>query len=146
MPLFSVPLAFLAKWPGPPSLWGPGHFCFSLQVGRGLHRGLHRYWPSGAYSGVLRPMNPSLWWCLASRIANALFQGSNAFQHIPEPKVPEVGVEPTHGCPYWILSPARLPFRHSGIPPTEVDRTSILLTALPLGKTPPNTIYNVNGA
>ncbi len=29
-------------------------------------------------------------------------------------KVPEVGLEPTHGCPYWILSPARLPFRHSG--------------------------------
>lgn len=29
-------------------------------------------------------------------------------------EVPEVGLEPTHGCPYWILSPARLPFRHSG--------------------------------
>jgi hypothetical protein len=30
--------------------------------------------------------------------------------------VPEVGVEPTHPCGYGILSPARLPFRHSGIP------------------------------
>ena len=29
-------------------------------------------------------------------------------------QVPEVGVEPTHTCVYWILSPARLPFRHSG--------------------------------
>jgi hypothetical protein len=28
--------------------------------------------------------------------------------------MPEVGVEPTHTCVYWILSPARLPFRHSG--------------------------------
>lgn len=23
-----------------------------------------------------------------------------------------VGVEPTRGCPQWILSPRRLPFRH----------------------------------
>ena len=29
-------------------------------------------------------------------------------------KMPEVGLEPTLGCPNWILSPARLPFRHSG--------------------------------
>ena len=28
--------------------------------------------------------------------------------------VPEVGLEPTHGCPYRILSPTRLPFHHSG--------------------------------
>ncbi len=28
--------------------------------------------------------------------------------------VPEVGLEPTRGCPHRILSPARLPFRHSG--------------------------------
>ena len=28
--------------------------------------------------------------------------------------VPEVGLEPTQGCPYRILSPARLPFHHSG--------------------------------
>ena len=29
--------------------------------------------------------------------------------------MPEVGVEPTRGCPQRILSPPRLPFRHSGI-------------------------------
>ncbi len=29
-------------------------------------------------------------------------------------KLPEVGVEPTRPCGHWILSPARLPFRHSG--------------------------------
>ena len=29
-------------------------------------------------------------------------------------KIPEVGLEPTQYCYYWILSPARLPFRHSG--------------------------------
>lgn len=28
--------------------------------------------------------------------------------------MPEEGLEPTHCCQYWILSPARLPFRHSG--------------------------------
>ena len=28
--------------------------------------------------------------------------------------VPEVGLEPTRGRPHWILSPARLPFHHSG--------------------------------
>ncbi len=29
-------------------------------------------------------------------------------------RMPEVGLEPTRGCPHGILSPARLPFRHSG--------------------------------
>ena len=29
-------------------------------------------------------------------------------------EVPEVGLEPTLPCGNWILSPARLPFRHSG--------------------------------
>lgn len=29
--------------------------------------------------------------------------------------VPEVGVEPTRGCPRQILSLVRLPFRHSGV-------------------------------
>jgi hypothetical protein len=28
--------------------------------------------------------------------------------------VPEEGVEPSRGCPRWILNPLRLPFRHSG--------------------------------
>lgn len=28
--------------------------------------------------------------------------------------VPSVGLEPTHSCLYWILSPARLPFHHDG--------------------------------
>ena len=28
--------------------------------------------------------------------------------------VPEAGLEPAHGYPYRILSPARLPFHHSG--------------------------------
>ena len=31
-----------------------------------------------------------------------------------EKQVPEVGVEPTRAEAHWILSPARLPFRHSG--------------------------------
>ena len=30
-------------------------------------------------------------------------------------EVPEVGLEPTRPCGHWILSPARLPFRHSGM-------------------------------
>ena len=29
-------------------------------------------------------------------------------------KVPKVGLEPTRPCGHWILSPARLPFRHFG--------------------------------
>ena len=32
----------------------------------------------------------------------------------PMVRVPEVGVEPTRPEGHWILSPARLPFRHSG--------------------------------
>ena len=28
--------------------------------------------------------------------------------------VPEAGLEPARGCPHRILSPARLPFHHSG--------------------------------
>lgn len=31
--------------------------------------------------------------------------------------VPEEGVEPTRPCGQRILSPPRLPFRHSGLPP-----------------------------
>ena len=34
--------------------------------------------------------------------------------HRRKQKMPEEGLEPTHCCQYWILSPARLPFRHSG--------------------------------
>jgi hypothetical protein len=37
-----------------------------------------------------------------------------AASNITEMLVPEVGLEPTQGCPYRILSPARLPFHHSG--------------------------------
>lgn len=39
--------------------------------------------------------------------------------------VPEVGLEPTQPCGYWILNPARLPFRHSGScrPARECDRS-----------------------
>jgi hypothetical protein len=29
--------------------------------------------------------------------------------------LPAEGLEPTHCCQYWILSPARLPFRHAGV-------------------------------
>src|SRR5437660_9689969 len=29
--------------------------------------------------------------------------------------VPAEGVEPTRSCDHWILSPARLPFRHAGV-------------------------------
>ena len=31
------------------------------------------------------------------------------------PEVPKVGLEPTRPCGHWILSPARLPFRHFGL-------------------------------
>src|SRR5438876_12167420 len=29
--------------------------------------------------------------------------------------VPAEGLEPTRSCDHWILSPARLPFRHAGV-------------------------------
>ena len=29
--------------------------------------------------------------------------------------MPAEGLEPTHCCQYWILSPARLPFSHAGV-------------------------------
>src|SRR6266566_9823803 len=31
------------------------------------------------------------------------------------PGVPAEGLEPTRSCDHWILSPARLPFRHAGV-------------------------------
>jgi hypothetical protein len=34
--------------------------------------------------------------------------------------VPRVGIEPTRGCPHWILSPARLP-----VPPPRLRRASV---------------------
>src|SRR5438128_4711877 len=33
--------------------------------------------------------------------------------------VPAEGLEPTRSCDHWILSPARLPFRHAGVLETE---------------------------
>src|SRR5947208_319440 len=39
-------------------------------------------------------------------------------------EVPAEGLEPTHSCEYWILSPARLPFRHAGVLETERKNTS----------------------
>jgi hypothetical protein len=29
--------------------------------------------------------------------------------------LPAEGLEPTRSCDHWILSPARLPFRHAGV-------------------------------
>ena len=40
--------------------------------------------------------------------------GSGSHRAAFDDKVPEVGLEPTPCCQDWILSPARLPFRHSG--------------------------------
>ncbi len=44
---------------------------------------------------------------------DALF--SNPIQGIIGPLVPEPGFEPGRPCGQWILSPLRLPFRHSGV-------------------------------
>ena len=38
--------------------------------------------------------------------------------------LPAEGLEPTHSCEYWILSPARLPFRHAGVFEAERKNTS----------------------
>lgn len=37
--------------------------------------------------------------------------------------MPEARVELARGCPRWILSPLRLPFRHSGLGYLRRDRT-----------------------
>ena len=42
--------------------------------------------------------------------------------------LPEVGLEPTLSCDNWILSPARLPFRHSGSHFNQVAMALQLLT------------------
>jgi hypothetical protein len=39
-------------------------------------------------------------------------------------QVPAEGLEPTRSCDHWILSPARLPFRHAGVFETERKNTS----------------------
>jgi hypothetical protein len=44
-----------------------------------------------------------------------LRQLSNALTVVGEKMVPEEGVEPTRPCDQRILSPPRLPFRHSGV-------------------------------
>ena len=49
-----------------------------------------------------RPHHPQLWKSMKRR--NSLIN-----------MVPVVGVEPTRSCPHRILSPARLPFHHTGI-------------------------------
>ena len=43
--------------------------------------------------------------------------GDAAFAGGAFSELPKVGFEPTRGCPQRILSPPRLPFRHSGIKP-----------------------------
>ena len=43
-------------------------------------------------------------------------------------KVPKVGVEPTRPCGHWILSPARLPFRHFGISHNNLRGESLPMT------------------
>ena len=49
--------------------------------------------------------------------------------------VPAEGLEPTHCCQYWILSPARLPFRHAGVSKTERKNTDF---AAKLKRFPPS--------
>ena len=51
-------------------------------------------------------------WHTVSKVPNSNVQNVWRFPS----KVPKVGVEPTRPCGHRILSPARLPFRHFGIP------------------------------
>jgi hypothetical protein len=50
--------------------------------------------------------------------------------------VPEVGFEPTHGCPRRILSPLRLPFRHSGVGVIVAPKVERVKSCPPAGKMP----------
>src|SRR5437870_6766340 len=49
--------------------------------------------------------------------------------------LPAEGLEPTRSCDHWILSPARLPFRHAGVLERERKDTSF---AAKLKRFPPN--------
>src|ERR1700716_1643153 len=39
--------------------------------------------------------------------------------------LPAEGLEPTRSCDHWILSPARLPFRHAGVLERERKNTNL---------------------
>src|SRR5437870_8999186 len=53
------------------------------------------------------------------------------------PGVPAEGLEPTRSCDHWILSPARLPFRHAGVLERERQDTRL---AAKLKRFPPNQV------
>ena len=60
---------------------------------------------NGVKNGVKPDMFPS---------AVAYLEGGKG-KSVAKSVVPEVGFEPTRGCPHRFLRPARLPFRHSGM-------------------------------
>ena len=57
--------------------------------------------------------------------------------------VPEARLELAQGCPYRILSPARLPFHHSG---TRSNAGPILITDSSSGMQEPGRAFKVPGS
>ena len=52
-------------------------------------------------------------WAMTSAWTNDFPSGNSLFRR-EKANVPAEGLEPTRSCDHWILSPARLPFRHAG--------------------------------
>jgi hypothetical protein len=66
----------------------------------------------------------------------ALRQAMMRAPKLLQSKVPEARVELARGCPRWILSPLRLPFRHSGLGNSRVSRRAETNSESPHTATP----------
>ena len=52
---------------------------------------------------------------MITKVGTTDFPSENGLSEREREEVPAEGLEPTRSCDHWILSPARLPFRHAGL-------------------------------
>ena len=88
-------------------------------------------------------MNPSTfsakgtnrWWWCKREDGERLNKNADSLKSLANPQtgvIPEEGLEPTHPCGQRILSPPRLPFRHSGAGKSLHNRGSIIVASTAL--------------
>jgi hypothetical protein len=58
-----------------------------------------------------------------THVTTSTFPSENRLFRRRKENLPAEGLEPTRSCDHWILSPARLPFRHAGVSKTEQKNT-----------------------
>src|SRR5438105_455884 len=52
---------------------------------------------------------------MITKVGASDFPSENGLFRREKDELPAEGLEPTRSCDHWILSPARLPFRHAGV-------------------------------